>query len=197
LYLPVLVGCAFAAYLALRVADPLAGRRGARLFYALFPVLLVAAGTTGYAVPRYHLLLGEHFLKSQQFAPAIGHLERARAQATRSGVRGVLVRRAVSSWGGEAELDTALGLAYAQTRQCDRARPLLDKVIDRARESRAAARLGYALFLYAACEMQAGRPDSAKKALTEALLIDGKYKSRARARASMAPLVDSLFGSEL
>jgi tetratricopeptide (TPR) repeat protein len=202
-FLAVLGGCALAVAVAVRVLDPRPRRRWVGVLYAVFPVAVVAAGVAGFTMPRYHLLLGEHYLKRADFPAAIDHLSKARELAYPAGgagffsrLRASVVKRAIASWGGKLELDTALGLAYAQTQKCDQARPLLDGVIDKARATRSAGRLAHALFLYAGCEMKAGRAESAKKALMEALLIDGKYMERARGRASLAPLVDSLFGAQ-
>src|SRR5687767_3686110 len=135
-FLSVLLGCAAAATVVLRVIDPRPRRRWIRVLQIVFPFVLVAAGIVGYTLPRHRLLLGEHYLKRGQFAEAIAHLEAARALATpaeKAGafarLRARLVNRAINSWGGMLELDTALGLAYAHTGQCSEARPLLDQVI--------------------------------------------------------------------
>lgn len=190
-----------------RGADPVRTRRSRWVCRGTVAGLW-AAGLVAYAVPAYHPLLAESYLREalaaiesgraetarQAFSRAAEHLTAVEAAHEAGGVGGALTDRLLSSWGGLAAVGSALGTAYFFLGECARATPYLESELARRPSASRTALLSYRL---AVCHASGDRTEAAEDALLAALLIDRRYAGPAREHPRLRRIAERLLSRRL
>lgn len=210
------VGAAVALLLATEWLHRRAARRGvdvptlrrSRRFTRISITVLFAVGALVYLLPSYHPLLGEAKLREAYaaleaddaarakplLAQAAAHLDHVARSTGRGGMWGAFVERFVRPWGGRRAVLSALGTAHYLLGDCSQALPYLRREL-RSRPSR--KRTALLSFRVASCLAGRDRPVEAEDALLEALLIDRRYKRKAKHDPRLRPIAEALLSKRL